>query len=69
MKLAFHPYVDRRIRTSDVAWASNLHQAAPGLRGGLEVKLYWPPCGLAALAVPPRLHAPLHVFPVPLLGS
>ena len=24
MKLAFHPYVDRRIRTSDVAWASNL---------------------------------------------
>ena len=27
------------------------------------------PCGLAALAVPPRLHAPLHVFPGPLLGS
>jgi hypothetical protein len=41
MKLSFRPYVDRRIRTSDVAWASNLHQAAPGLRGGLEVKLDW----------------------------
>jgi hypothetical protein len=39
MKLAFRPYVDRRIRTSNVAWASNLRQAAPGLRGELEVKL------------------------------
>jgi hypothetical protein len=41
MKLAFRPYVDRRIRTSDVAWASNLCQAAPGLRRGLEIKLDW----------------------------
>jgi hypothetical protein len=35
------PYVDRRIWTSDVAWASNLCQAAPELRDGLEVKLDW----------------------------
>ena len=70
MKLSFHPYVDRQNRTSDVAWASNLRQAAPGLRGGLEVKLYWASMWLlAALAVPPRLHVPLHVFPGPLLGS
>ena len=69
MKLYFHPYVGHQNRTSDVAWASNLRQAAPGLRGGLEVKFIGPPCGLAALAVPPRLHAPLHVFPGPLLGS
>ena len=69
MKLSFHPYVDSRIRTSDMAWASNLRQAALGLRGGLEVKFIGPPCGLAALAIPPRLHAPLHVFPSPLLGS
>jgi hypothetical protein len=41
MKLSFRPYVDRRIRTLDVAWASNLHQVAPVLRGGLEVKLDW----------------------------
>jgi hypothetical protein len=41
MKLAFRPYVDRRIWTSDVAWASNLCQAASGLRDGLEVKLDW----------------------------
>jgi hypothetical protein len=28
-------------RISYVAWASNLRQIAPGLRGGLEVELYW----------------------------
>jgi hypothetical protein len=34
-------------------------------------KLNWivPLCGLAALAVPPHLYAPLHVFSGPLLGS
>jgi hypothetical protein len=41
MKLFFLPYVDCRIWTLDVAWASNLCQAAPGLRDGLEVKLDW----------------------------
>jgi hypothetical protein len=37
----------------------------------VDSKLNWigPPCGLAALAVPPHLYAPLHVFPGPLFGS
>jgi hypothetical protein len=69
MKLAFRPYVDRRIRTLDVTWASNLRQAAPGLRDGLEVKLDWASMWLGGPSIPPHLHAPLHVFPRPLLGS
>jgi hypothetical protein len=35
------PYVDRRNRTLDVAGASNLLHAVPGLRGGLEIELHW----------------------------
>jgi hypothetical protein len=37
----------------------------------VDSKLNWigTPCGLAALAVPPHLHAPLHVFLGPLFGS
>jgi hypothetical protein len=41
MKIYFQPYMERQNRTPYVAWASNLRQTAPGLRGGLEVKLYW----------------------------
>jgi len=41
MKLAFQPYMDRRKWTPYVAWASNLMQTAPGLRGGLEVDWAW----------------------------
>ena len=41
MKLAFKPYMDHRNQTLYVAWASNLMQTAPGLRGGLEVDLDW----------------------------
>jgi hypothetical protein len=41
MKISFQPHVECRNRTLYVAWASNLRQTAPGLRGGLETDLYW----------------------------
>jgi hypothetical protein len=37
----FPTNVERQNRTPYMAWASNLRQTAPELRGGLEVQLYW----------------------------
>jgi hypothetical protein len=41
MKLFFHPYKERPKRTSYATWALFLVRATPGLRGGLELELFW----------------------------
>jgi hypothetical protein len=38
LKLSFHPYKERHNRTPYATWASIVLQAAPGLRGGLELE-------------------------------
>ena len=41
MKFPFYLYKERPKRTSYTTWASFLVRAAPGLRGGLELELFW----------------------------
>ena len=40
-KLSFYPYKEHPKRTPYATWASFLVRAAPGLRGGLELELFW----------------------------
>ena len=41
MKMSFHPYIERPKRTPYTAWASILVRAVSGLRGELELELFW----------------------------
>ena len=41
LKLSFHPYKELPKRTPYETRASFLVRAAPGLRGGLELELFW----------------------------
>ena len=41
IKLAFHPYVDRRKRSPDASWVTSLRQTGPETWNGLQLQLDW----------------------------